>query len=74
MGWYHWLQRGAVRRRAITAILYLNEEWPRSAGGALRCRAPVAGVDTKEILPRGGRLVLFDSHAVEHEVGGLAKW
>eukprot|EP00913_Durusdinium_trenchii_P022274 g20927.t1 len=26
LGWYYWLQRGAVRRRSVTGILYLNEE------------------------------------------------
>ncbi|CAE7650534.1 unnamed protein product [Symbiodinium sp. CCMP2456] len=77
-GWYFWLQRGAVRRRSITAILYLNEEdWPSVAGGALRCRATVAALrgpqpptadGVAEILPKGGRLVLFDSHKIEHEV------
>ncbi|CAK9087606.1 unnamed protein product, partial [Durusdinium trenchii] len=75
LGWYYWLQRGAVRRRSVTGILYLNEEdWLPTSGGALRCRAAVAGVDVEkksglaEILPKGGRLVLFDSRKVEHEV------
>ncbi|CAL1146137.1 unnamed protein product [Cladocopium goreaui] len=77
LGWYFWLQRGAVRRRSVTGILYLNEEdWPKSAGGALRCKAHAAvhrgPVESHppitEILPKGGRLVLFDSHSVEHEV------
>ena len=72
IGWYYWLQRGAVRRRKVTAIVYFNSlEWPKSCQGALRCRAPVAGWDSKEILPIGGRLVLFDSHQVEHEVAGI---
>ncbi|CAE8609906.1 unnamed protein product [Polarella glacialis] len=83
-GLYLFLQRGAVRRRSITALLYLHEEeWPASFGGALRVRAPVVVLHSQgqkveeistspdgcsEILPRGGRLVLFDSHTVEHEV------
>ncbi|CAE7364065.1 unnamed protein product [Symbiodinium natans] len=78
LGWYFWLQRGAVRRRSITGILYLNEEdWPSTAGGALRCRAAAAPLrgpplpstaGIAEVLPKGGRLVLFDSHKIEHEV------
>merc|ERR1719343_534595 len=87
---------GAVRRRAYTAIVYLNkeEEWPEERGGAFRCRVPLdnvvvfragpeglkeekgklktdgtqPGEPVVEIAPSGGRLVLFDSHTLEHEV------
>eukprot|EP00435_Cladocopium_sp_Y103_P020083 s1387_g4.t2 len=54
-----------------------THDWPKSAGGALRCKATAAvhrgpAVESHppvaEILPKGGRLVLFDSHSVEHEV------
>lgn len=86
------LRWGAIRRRAYTAILYLNEGdgWPAEWGGAFRCRvaaddvvrlraqpgglsttglsAEPAGWDAAEVLPRGGRLLVFDSHALEHEV------
>ncbi|CAJ1394374.1 unnamed protein product [Effrenium voratum] len=71
--WYLWLQLGALRRRSVTGILYLNEEdWPSSGGGALRCKAPAAGLPSDrdgavEVLPKGGRLVLFNSQQVEHE-------
>eukprot|EP00927_Polykrikos_kofoidii_P054495 TRINITY_DN48907_c0_g1_i1.p1 TRINITY_DN48907_c0_g1~~TRINITY_DN48907_c0_g1_i1.p1 ORF type:complete len:435 (+),score=49.81 TRINITY_DN48907_c0_g1_i1:34-1305(+) len=103
VGLYLFLKWGALRRRAFTAIVYLNScggefdcdasEWPQTWGGALQCRAPAAVVapsgismlsqkddgadDGKiscesrciaEVFPRGGRLVLFDAHAVEHSV------
>eukprot|EP00933_Yihiella_yeosuensis_P052076 TRINITY_DN50068_c0_g1_i1.p1 TRINITY_DN50068_c0_g1~~TRINITY_DN50068_c0_g1_i1.p1 ORF type:complete len:405 (-),score=67.28 TRINITY_DN50068_c0_g1_i1:88-1263(-) len=83
VGLFIYFKRAAVIRRDVTAILYLNEqEWPTSAGGALKCRAPAVAIrsngsvqelecaseECSEILPVGGRLVLFDSHTVEHEV------
>jgi len=73
---------GAIRRRAITGIVYLNEgTWLAEQGGALRCRThgvrlcdgkfeslPRGTNDYIDIWPHGGRLVLFDSQKVEHEV------
>lgn len=83
LGIFLFIKWGAVRNRAITAILYLNEggDWTAEMGGALHCRAPAATLDGAEvkqipagrdgcsqIWPVGGRLVLFDSKVVEHEV------
>lgn len=54
--------------RRLTAIVYLNVAWKHSHGGQLRLhgRSPV------DIAPTLGRLVVFRSARVEHEV--LASW
>ena len=52
--------------RILTAILYLNPEWQPADGGELRIH-PTAG-PPRDIAPAGGRLVLFRSDLVEHEV------
>ena len=63
--------------REVTALLYLNAEggaWePGRDGGTLRLWAPGSdaaggGAPDLELAPEAGRLVLFDSRAVEHEV------
>lgn len=84
-----YLRWAAIRRRTVTAILYLNgpEAWQPNWGGALRCRAPAVCLDPShgtrelprtadgcaEILPQGGRLVLFSSQDVEHEVAATRR-
>ncbi len=50
--------------RKVTFILYLNENWKKGDGGELRIRAS----STQQIEPLAGRLVLFYSDAIEHEV------
>lgn len=50
--------------RVLSCSLYLNDGWSAGYGGALRLYAPDGAV---EILPLGGRLVVFDS-TLEHEV------
>jgi SM-20-related protein len=56
--------RGDAARR-ITAILYLNRKWSAADGGCLRVHTS----DTpRDIEPRGGRLVVFLSDRVLHEV------
>jgi SM-20-related protein len=64
------LDRFAIdSRRALSAVLYLNDAWSEQDGGALRLyleepqRAPWL-----DVLPRGGRLVLFESGRFHHEV------
>ena len=72
-----WLKSESYRTRSITAILYLNDtEWDAEHGGCLRCylgakRNDLTGesaVEVRDIDPRGGRLVVFDSQKVLHEV------
>ena len=54
--------------RSVSLLLYLNDEtWDaKKDGGVLR--AIIKGGKTKEVVPKGGTLVLFDSKTVEHEV------
>jgi SM-20-related protein len=56
--------RGDTARR-VTAILYLNEEWKAGDGGCLRVHTTGK---PRDIEPRGGRLVVFLSDRVLHEV------
>lgn len=49
--------------RVISFVLYLNENWIESDGGQLRLNEL-----GKDISPLGGRLILFRSDTVEHEV------
>ena len=72
MGLIEFLRASDYRERAITAILYLNKsDW--DSGGELRVfdhreegeERDERGVD---ILPSGGKLILFDSSKVEHQV------
>jgi SM-20-related protein len=53
--------------RVLSSVLYLNENWDDSDGGALRFHlaAPSPPLD---VLPRAGTLVLFLSADFEHEV------
>ena len=76
-----WLADREQADREITAILYLNpghgdHPWPEQNGGTLRC---FLGADTSDqdgstakevmdIAPIGGRLVLFKSREMLHEV------
>jgi SM-20-related protein len=56
-------------RRALTAIVYLNEDWDESDGGLLRFWPDASGVgEPVEIIPRGGVLVTFLSDRFWHEV------
>lgn len=57
------------KNRVMTAILYLNPDWTPEQGGLLRAWEPQGPV---ELEPRGGRLVVFRSEAVPHEV--LPAW
>jgi SM-20-related protein len=57
--------RGPQSRR-VTAICYLNEGWKASDGGALRLF--LNDGETVEILPEAGRMVVFLSDELEHQV------
>lgn len=52
--------------RAISAALYLNDDWQPDDGGCLRIYT--GGGRSEELLPLGGRLVAFLSDRFEHEV------
>lgn len=61
--------------RRISLLLYLNtDEWTEKDGGILRAYIKQSakgdkGLTTQqEVIPAGGRLVLFDSATIEHEV------
>jgi SM-20-related protein len=51
--------------RVVSAVCYLNEDWEAAHGGALRLFLPGGPHD---VLPVRGRLVLFLSAEIEHEV------
>lgn len=52
--------------RKFSIVLYLNENWKKEDGGLLSLY-PKAGKQI-DILPLGGRMVLFRSDEMEHEV------
>ena len=51
--------------RAVSCVLYLNDDWKTSDGGALRI---YFDDDVREVMPTGGTLVCFFSERFEHEV------
>lgn len=59
------------QRRTLSVVLYLNDEdWKDEYGGQLRLFLPNpdGNETTLDILPTLGRLVIFDSRKLEHEV------
>lgn len=66
----HLDQFHAVPHRVVTVILYLNDNWSPSEEGALRMFFPQEdGTErVEDILPLGGRLVIFLSGEIPHEV------
>lgn len=54
--------------RRVTAILYLNADWEPAHGGRLRLFPPCAGRAHVDVDPVFGRLLLFRSELVAHEV------
>jgi SM-20-related protein len=51
--------------RKLSVILYLNTAWKEEQGGQLRMYLPG---QIKDFLPLAGRLVIFRSDEIEHEV------
>ena len=51
-------------------ILYLNESWTKADGGQLRMYFPQkdGSERVEDVLPLGGRLVVFLSEEIPHEV------
>ncbi len=56
-----------TRHRIVSCVLYLNDDWQSGHGGQLRMYMPGSD-DYKDVLPRGGTLVVFLSNLIEHEV------
>lgn len=61
-------QHRSTQHRKISLVLYLNPEWSRDDGGELCVYSSDGTVEFERVLPRGGRLVLFRSDLVPHEV------
>ena len=64
-------QGTGTQARQISSILYLNDNWPADAGGALRLHLngkQTEQADFMDIAPTAGKLVLFLSHDFWHEV------
>jgi SM-20-related protein len=53
-------------RRAVSAVLYLNQDWQAEQGGALRLY--LADGSNRDVLPQAGSLLLFLSADMPHEV------
>ncbi len=53
-----------AEQRRVTAIVYMNPEWKKGDGGELR----LFGDEVVDIEPVGGRIVVFLSGVVDHEV------
>ncbi len=51
--------------RKLSVICYLNKDWQDEQGGQLRMYLPDRSLD---VLPVAGRLVIFRSDQIEHEV------
>lgn len=84
---YHplkWLLQAGLNERETTIILYLNDEdWDSGVNddGCLRCfiganASDDVGVTATKVLniaPKGGRMVIFDSKTILHEVRPCSK-
>ena len=68
LGLLGWLRASDYRRRALTCILYLNDM--EGQGGELRLYlgGPDAETPRVDVAPRAGRLLVFESGRLEHEV------
>lgn len=51
--------------RKLSVICYLNHDWKEEQGGQLRMYLPDRSLD---VLPNAGRVVIFRSDQIEHEV------
>lgn len=66
----HLDQFQAVPHRVVSIILYLNDSWTQEDGGALRMyfHQEDGSELIEDVLPVGGRLVIFLSGEIPHEV------
>lgn len=58
--------------RKFTVLAYLNEDWTDENGGHLRLHLQDSTTTKRDFLPKAGRLVIFRSDKIKHEV--LATW
>jgi SM-20-related protein len=62
------------QRRKLSMILYLNKDWSIKNGGELVIYTQTNNQEnTIPILPKFGRLVIFESQVLEHEVKPVLK-
>jgi SM-20-related protein len=54
--------------RVVSVVLYLNDDWAATDGGMLRLFDPLDTERHTDVLPLGGRAVVFLSADIEHEV------
>ena len=68
VGLLGWLRASDTRGRVVTSILYLNaRDW--DGGGELRLFDSDSSENAhRDVIPSGGKLILFDSSKVEHQV------
>lgn len=62
------------QRRKLSMVLYLNKDWSASSGGELVIyKQENQNEKAISILPKFGRLVIFESSVLEHEVKPVLK-
>lgn len=61
-------QLRADSHRKLSCVIYLNENWKPEEGGELRFYLDGGGAKFEDVLPEGGRLVVFQSGRFAHEV------
>ncbi len=62
------------QRRKLSMVLYLNKDWTEENGGELVIYTQENNQEKPvSILPKFGRLVIFESSVLEHEVKPVLK-
>ena len=56
------------RTRVLSAVCYLNDDWPATAGGELVIYGQDSHNELARVQPQGGTLVLFLSEEIPHQV------
>lgn len=65
----HLDQHQRTPHRRISLVLYLNQQWADTDGGELCLYSPDnPELKIQKILPKAGRLVMFRSDLIQHEV------
>ena len=60
-----WYEHESANYRFLSCLLYFNPDWEKDDGGALRMYLDGGATD---VLPKAGRLVVFFSRTITHEV------